>query len=126
MTIDPVLMCLQCGKPTLHLFVERRTHRPVPKDEPYDDFLYTCDECGEERRWGNELRDESTWQRREESVVRHAVEVHGLCSVLCPVCGGLGHGCDKCAGEGTVMFFDDPEPCGAGCPLDRNERGGTC
>ena len=38
MTIDPVLMCAHCGKPTLHLFVETRTHRPIPKDGLFDDL----------------------------------------------------------------------------------------
>jgi hypothetical protein len=126
MTIDPVLMCVHCGKPTLHLFVERRTHRPVPKDEPFDDFVYACDECGEQRRWGNQLRDADVSRRREQSIVTHAVEVHGLRRVLCPVCGGIGRGCDRCRGEGELVSLEDPDPCGAGCPLDRHEREGTC
>ena len=126
MTIDPVLMCAHCGKPTLHLFIETRTHRPAPKDGPFDDNIYACDECGEERRWGNTRRDPNAWRRRKQSIRTHAVEVHGLRMVLCPVCGGVGNGCDQCHGEGELKFLEDPDPCGAGCPLDRHEREGTC
>jgi hypothetical protein len=126
MTIDPVLICLHCGKPTLHLFVEMRARRPTPKEEPCADLIYACEDCGEERRWGNAVRDETAWQRREDSILAHAVEVHGLRSETCPACKGAARGCVECDGEGEVMFFESPEPCGTGCPLDRHEREGTC
>jgi hypothetical protein len=126
MTIDPVLMCVHCAKPTLHLFVERRIRRPISKDEPFDDVVYSCAECGEERRWGNEVRDVAASERIEETILRHAVEVHGLRIERCSVCHGTDHDCPKCDFDGDIMFFENPEPCGPGCPFGDDERVGTC
>ena len=126
MTIDPVLMCAACGAVTLHLFVERQPHPRRPGELPYVDCVYECDACGEQRRWGNEPREETAYGLRlAADALAHAVDKHGMRRERCPACGGMSADCSTCGDDGKAWVFDRPEPCGRRCPLaglDPSER----
>ena len=118
MNIDPVLMCVGCGAPTLHIFVERRPAPRKPGELAYVDFIYECDRCGATRAWGNEPREETAYGRKlADEDLAHAVDKHGMRRERCPACGGMSADCTTCGDDGKAWVFDRPEPCGRRCPL---------
>ncbi len=119
-TLDAFLMCRQCGRGTLHVFHERRTPSPAPGPEPSGspklDLIYVCEICETERVWGNErtLGREAT---RREALREHAIVAHGMRTVDCPACKGVGLDCAECGDQGEVWKWDCLDPCGPECPL---------
>ncbi len=123
MTIDPVLMCARCGAPTLHIFIDRQPHPRRSGQRLYVDCLYACDVCGQQRRWGNEPREETAYGvRLAEEALAHAVDKHGMRRVRCSACGGFNADCTTCDEDGKTWAFDRPEPCGPGCSLPTLEQ----
>lgn len=126
-TLDAILMCGDCGRPTLHLFHERRAQPkgpgPASVGPVFIDLIYVCDVCETERVYGNEPVSGEGWASHREMREEHAALVHGMRAVDCPACGGVGEGpgvdCSECGGTGEVWRWDNPEPCGPDCPLER-------
>jgi hypothetical protein len=116
MTIDPVLMCARCQRPTLHIFVEQRLRRPLPAEPLCIDFVYVCDVCNARRKWGN-ARVRTDQGRPVPSIFTHAVDVHGMHRADCPSCKGVGLDCADCHDKGWVWAFDSMDPCGPACLL---------
>lgn len=123
MNVDPVLMCVRCEAPTLHIFVERRPARRRPGEAAFVDCFYSCDGCGTVRAWGNEPRTETAYGRQlAEAALAHAVDEHGMRRERCSACGGASIGCSECGDEGEVWVFDEVEPCGPDCLIAGLER----
>jgi hypothetical protein len=123
-TLHATLMCDPCGRATLHVFSERRLAKrrgPEPRDEVAFELLYACDDCETERVWGNEVqaraRPTNGVPDEREDTLEHAEDVHGMRAVECPACHGLFQDCAECSGRGEIWKWDDPEPCGATCPI---------
>ncbi len=98
-TLDAILMCGECTRPTLHLFHERRpqpkTPGPAAVGPIFVDLIYVCDLCETERIFGNEPVSAEGWASDREMREEHAALVHGQ--------------------------WDNPEPCGPNCPLEQSE-----
>jgi hypothetical protein len=123
MNIDPILMCAKCGRPTLHLFVERRRKQQGLGEVAFDALIYSCDRCGNPRTWGNIERKASPYTRGlAESAFAHAASEHGMRRGDCPGCQGIGIDCSECDDRGEVWIFDSPEPCGPRCPLNADSE----
>lgn len=124
-TLDALLICKKCPRPTLHLFHERRAQPkgpgPAPVGPVFVDLIYVCDVCETERVFGNEPATAGGWASEREAREEHAVLVHGMRAVDCPACRGMGIDCAECGDSGEVMRWENPNPCGPGCPLDRPE-----
>lgn len=118
MKIDPVLMCERCGRPTLHIFFDRRPLPREPGELAYVDLVFACDVCGTRRLWGTELRGETAYGRRlvKEDFI-HAVERHGLHRARCTACNGSGLDCATCDDQGQTWVLGRPQPCGPACPI---------
>ncbi|HLK90208.1 MAG TPA: hypothetical protein VKZ18_09960 [Polyangia bacterium] len=124
-TLDAILMCGGCGRPTLHLFHERRNRPKEPGPAPvgpiFKDLIYVCDVCETERIWGNEPVTAGGWASELEAREEHAVLVHGMRSVECPSCHGADVDCSTCGDTGEVFAWGSREPCGPDCPLEQPE-----
>ena len=124
-TLDALLMCRGCGRPTLHLFHERRvqprTHGPETVGPVFLDLIYVCDVCEAERIWGSEPAMAEGWATEREAREEHAIVVHGMRTIECPACRGVGFDCSECGDSGETWHWDLPGPCGPDCPLDRPE-----
>ena len=124
-TLDAILMCRSCGRGTLHLFHERRAQPkapgPAPDGPSYVDLIYVCDVCETERVWGNELKPTEQASYRE-ALEEHAMSAHGMRTVDCPACHGVGLDCSECSDRGEIWIWDSFDPCGPDCPL-ATERG---
>jgi hypothetical protein len=124
-TLDAFLSCVRCGRATLHLFHERRppAKGPGPASEGpvFVDLVYVCDVCETERVWGNEPVMADGWASEREAREEHAVLVHGMRTIECRACRGVGFGCPECNESGETWHWDKPDPCGPDCPLERPE-----
>jgi hypothetical protein len=116
-------MCSGCGRPTLHLFHERRKpkKRRGPAGPIFNDLVYVCDVCEAERVWGNEPVLAEGWASEREEREEHARLVHGMRTVECPACHGYEFECSECGDSGEIWAWDNLEPCGPDCPLARSE-----
>jgi hypothetical protein len=90
----------------------------------YLDLVYVCDVCETERIWGSEPATAGGWASEREAREEHAAQVHGMRTVECPQCHGEAFDCSRCGDSGEIFEWDNREPCGPDCPLERPE--GTC
>ena len=118
MNISVVLVCDRCRMATLHLFADRRVQRRDLGEISFVDLIYGCEVCGTARPWGNEPQTETVHGHRlTEAPLTHAIDMHGMRREICAACRGVGFGCSECDESGESWVFDDPDPCGAACPI---------
>ncbi|HVV51131.1 MAG TPA: hypothetical protein VHO06_15795 [Polyangia bacterium] len=124
-TIHASLMCNGCGRFTPHTFDELKEPPkgpgPAPVGPVYLNLMYVCDVCETERVFGNEPAIAGGSASEREARQEHATEVHGMRTVECPKCHGEAFDCLLCGDSGEVIEWDDREPCGPNCPLERPE-----
>ena len=126
MTINAILVCGKCGRPTLHVFVDRRPQHRAKDEVAFVDLYYECYRCGTPRVWGSEPRlANARGQWLGDAAFAHAVDHHGMRRRSCGACRGLGLDCAECDGDGHSWTFAQPEPCGPACPLGRRPEEGN-